>query len=119
MTSFEKIMPGAPRAMWAAGGLRRQVPADAAASQLSKTCASALPLPPGDRTESPPGPLLLRPRYCLMCRAPRPEAEAVLGECPVPIRLQHLHHRLLNEASRAVVCRSLPSVSTRRTGCGL
>ena len=34
----------------------------------------------------------------LMCRAPRPKAEAMLGERPVPIPLQHLHHRLLDEA---------------------
>ena len=34
----------------------------------------------------------------LMRRAPRPEAEARLGERPVPVRLQHLHHRLLDEA---------------------
>jgi hypothetical protein len=41
---------------------------------------------------------LLRPRYGLMRRAPRPEAEAILGERRVPIGLQHLHHRLLDEA---------------------
>src|ERR1700745_3610289 len=37
-----------PRAMWAAGGLRRQVPTDAAASQPCKARAPALPLLPGD-----------------------------------------------------------------------
>lgn len=40
----------------------------------------------------------LRPFHRLMCRAPRPEAEARLGERFVPVRLQHLHHRLLDEA---------------------
>ncbi len=33
-----------------------------------------------------------------MRRAPRPKAEAHLGERCVPLRLQHLHHRLLDEA---------------------
>src|ERR1700692_3276705 len=33
-----------------------------------------------------------------MCRVLRAEAEARLGERRVPIRLQHLHHRLLDEA---------------------
>ena len=41
---------------------------------------------------------LLRPRYGLMRRAPRPEAEACLGERWVPIGLQHLHRHLLDEA---------------------
>jgi hypothetical protein len=40
----------------------------------------------------------LRLRHRLMRRAPRPEAEAVLGERPIPVRLQHLHDRLLEEA---------------------
>ena len=34
--------------MWAAGATRRQVPADAAASQLNKTDRPAFPLLPGD-----------------------------------------------------------------------
>jgi hypothetical protein len=34
--------------MRAAGGLRRQIPADAAASQLGKTSGFTLPLFPGD-----------------------------------------------------------------------
>jgi hypothetical protein len=42
--------------------------------------------------------VLLRPLHRLMRRASRPKAEARLGERPVPIRLQHLHHRLLDEA---------------------
>src|SRR5215813_9410528 len=44
--------------MWAAGGLCRQVPADAAASQLSKACSSTLPLLPDDGAQPPPGPLV-------------------------------------------------------------
>ena len=40
----------------------------------------------------------LRPLHRLMRRAPRPKAEARLGERPVPVGLQHLHHRLLDEA---------------------
>ncbi|MGY4623878.1 hypothetical protein ACVWY3_001634 [Bradyrhizobium sp. USDA 4486] len=40
----------------------------------------------------------LRPFHRLMRRAGRPEAEARLGERSVPICLQHLHHRLLDEA---------------------
>src|SRR5215831_9931576 len=40
----------------------------------------------------------LRPLHSLMCRVPRSEAKARLGERPVPVRLQHLHHRLLDEA---------------------
>jgi|RhiMetdeSRZDD1v2_1073273.scaffolds.fasta_scaffold06220_8 hypothetical protein len=60
-----------------------------------------------------------------MRQAPRPEAEAGLGERPVSIRLQHLHHRLLDERSSTV---GMPSgrvppeafgISTRRTGRGL
>ena len=49
-------------------------------------------------TPCPDAIILLRPFHRLMRRAPRPEAEARLGERPVPIRLQHLHHRLLDEA---------------------
>src|SRR2546423_13409406 len=44
--------------MWAAGGLRRQVPADAAASQLGIASASTLPLLPGDGAQPPPGPFV-------------------------------------------------------------
>src|ERR1700694_5770655 len=45
-----------PRAMWAAGGSCRQVPADAAASQLYVASAPALPLLPGDGTQPSPDP---------------------------------------------------------------
>ena len=47
-----------PWAMWAAGGLRRQVPADAAASQLGKACMPALPLLPGDGAQPSSDPLV-------------------------------------------------------------
>src|SRR5712691_2639342 len=52
-----------PWAMWAAGGLCRQVPADAAASQLRKTSAPALPLLPGDGAQPPPGPFVKCAQY--------------------------------------------------------
>src|SRR5437764_6244146 len=44
--------------MWAAGSLCRQIPADAAASQLGVTGASALPLLPDDRSQASPDPLV-------------------------------------------------------------
>jgi hypothetical protein len=44
--------------MWAASGLCRQIPADAAASQLCKPCTSALPLFPGDGAQPPPEPFV-------------------------------------------------------------
>src|SRR5262249_48210112 len=47
-----------PGAMWAAGGLCRQVPADAAAPQLSEAGAPALPLLPGDGAQPSPGPFI-------------------------------------------------------------
>src|SRR6266511_4666117 len=46
--------------MRAAGGSRRQVPADAAASQLGKASGSTLPLLPGDGAQPPPGPFFKR-----------------------------------------------------------
>ena len=66
----------------------------------------------------------LRLRHRLMRRTPRPKAEARLGERPVPVCLQHLHHRLLDEAvehrwnaERPHAARRLRH-PTRRTGCG-
>jgi hypothetical protein len=44
--------------MRASGGLCRQVPADAAASQLGEASASMLPLFPGDGAQPPPEPLV-------------------------------------------------------------
>src|SRR6266516_5446410 len=46
------------RAMRAAGALRRQIPADAAASQLGKAGRPAFPLLPGDGAQPSPGPLV-------------------------------------------------------------
>src|SRR6266487_1990367 len=46
------------RAMRAAGALRRQIPADAAASQLGKAGRPAFPLLPGDGAQPTPGPLV-------------------------------------------------------------
>src|SRR5262245_3295262 len=60
-----------PRAMWAAGGSRRPVPADAAASQLGKASRSTLPLLPGDGAQPPPGPLV----KCAQHRRSLAEAE--------------------------------------------
>src|SRR5215469_16631085 len=44
--------------MWAPGGLGRQVPADAAASQLGEASGSMLPLLPGDGAQPPSDPLV-------------------------------------------------------------
>ncbi|MGY4287216.1 hypothetical protein ACVWXO_006436 [Bradyrhizobium sp. LM2.7] len=44
--------------MWAAGGLSRQIPADATASQFGKAGATTLPLLPGDGAQPPPDPLI-------------------------------------------------------------
>ena len=44
------------------------------------------------------GNIALRAGHGLMRRAVRPETVALLGERPVPVTLQHLSHRLLEEA---------------------
>src|SRR5438045_1824057 len=44
--------------MRATGALRRQIPADAAASQLGKASRPAFPLLPGDGAQPSPGPLV-------------------------------------------------------------
>src|SRR5882672_6199048 len=49
--------------MWAAGGSRRQVPADATASQLGKASGSPLPLLPGDGAQPPPDPFFKRAQH--------------------------------------------------------
>ena len=49
--------------MGAAGGLGRQVPADAAASQLGEASGSALPLLPGDGAQPPPDPRVKCTQY--------------------------------------------------------
>ena len=60
--------------MWAAGGLCRQVPADAAAPQLGKTSTSTLPLFPGDGAQPPPEPFI-KPTQHRRCLA-EPEVAA-------------------------------------------
>jgi hypothetical protein len=57
--------------MWAAGGSRRQVPADAAASQLAG--GPAFPLLPGNGAQPSPGPLvkIAQHRWCLAEAAQR------------------------------------------------
>src|SRR5215469_11147689 len=52
-----------PRAAWAASGLRRQVPADAAASQFSEASTPPLPLLPDDGAQPPPGPFIKCAQY--------------------------------------------------------
>src|SRR5439155_6205462 len=42
--------------------------------------------------------ILLRFCHCLMCRPPQPKTVAVVGKRPVPLLLQNLHHRLLDES---------------------
>ena len=44
------------------------------------------------------GDILLRRCHRLMRRASRPKPVAVIGKRPVPLALQHLHHRLLDES---------------------
>jgi site-specific DNA recombinase len=68
--------------------------------------------------------VLLCPRHRLMRGATGTEAEARLGERRVPVRLQRLQHRLLDEAiehRRDTEGANAPAgfgISTRRTGCG-
>src|SRR5436309_15466570 len=57
--------------MWATGGLRRQVPADAAASQPRITRTPTLPLLPGDGAQPSPEPLV----KCAQHRRSLAEAE--------------------------------------------
>jgi hypothetical protein len=52
-----------PRALGTAGGLSRQVLADATASQPRKASASPLPLLPGDGTQPSSGPLIKRQQH--------------------------------------------------------
>jgi site-specific DNA recombinase len=44
------------------------------------------------------GDILLRLCHRLMSRPSRPEPVAVIGKRPVPLPLQNLHHRLLDES---------------------
>ena len=62
--------------------------------------------------------------YRLMGRASGPEPVARIRETSVPIPLQHLHHRLLDEAveyrghTEQANAADGFGISTRRTGCG-
>src|SRR5262245_3293543 len=49
--------------MWVADGLCRQIPADAAASQLGEASAATLPLLPSAGAKPPPGPLIKCPQH--------------------------------------------------------
>ena len=74
---------------------------------------------------------LLCPRHRLMRAATGTQAEARLGERRVPVRLQRLQHRLLDEAiehprpspgqawdTEGANAPAGFGISTRRTGCG-
>ena len=66
--------------------------------------------------------ILLCLGYRLMSRSLRSEPVAVSGECRVPLALQDLHHRLLDESLEHSWNAAPPSgfgISTRLTGLGL
>src|SRR5882762_7618019 len=86
--------------MRAAGGSCRQVPADAAASQLGKASRSALPLLPGDGAQPPPDPLVKRAQH----RRGLTEAEVAAPTAKVSGQLLDDLH----EASSACAPRQLP-----------
>src|SRR5689334_155928 len=88
--------------MWAAGGLCRQDPADAAASQPRKAGGPALPLLPGDGAQSPPDPLI----KCAQNR--RSLAEVEVAAPPDQIDRQLLDD--LPEASATRAPRQLPDL---------
>ncbi len=92
-----------PGAMRAAGGLCRQVPADAAASQFSKPRPTTLPLVAGDGTQPPPGPLVksAQHRWSL--------AEAEVGAPSFEIARQFFDD--LREAAAAGSARQFPALS--------
>src|SRR5262249_58219283 len=56
-------MADPPGATWASSGGCRQIPADAAASQLSEASTPALPLLPDDGAQPPPGPFIKFAQY--------------------------------------------------------
>jgi hypothetical protein len=86
--------------MWAAGGLSRQVPADAAASQLGEASASTLPLLPGDGAQPSPDPLV----KCAQHRRSLAEAEVTAPADKVSRQLL----AGLSEASSTRAPRELP-----------
>src|SRR5215472_10301254 len=51
-----------------------------------------------------------------MRRSPRPKPVAVIGKRPVPLALQHLHHRLLNESIQHRRNAEFPHASSVRLG---
>ena len=65
---------------------------------MSATTPKAIEWVPRSKPSVAGRDIRLRLLHRLMRRAPRPEAEAHLGERSVPVRLKHLHHRLLDEA---------------------
>src|SRR5260221_7649927 len=87
--------------MWAASGLCRQVPADAAASQLCKPCTPALPLFPGDGAQPPPEPFVKRSQHR------RRLAEAEVAAPPGEVDGQLLDD--LREAASARAPRQFPN----------
>src|SRR5262245_42006657 len=74
--------------MRATGGGGRQVPADAAASQLSKASPSVLPLLPGDGAQPPPDPFVKRAqhRWGLAEAEVSAPADQVDGQLPDDLR---------------------------------
>src|SRR3981189_1860133 len=87
--------------MWAAGGSRRQVPADATASQLGKASGSPLPLLPGDGAQPPPDPFFKRAQHR------RRLAEAEVAAPPDEVDGQLLDD--LREASSTRAPRQFPN----------
>src|ERR1700751_4871724 len=88
--------------MWAASRLCRQIPADAAASQLCKTSTSVLPLLPGDGAQPPPDPFV----ECAQHRWSLAEAEVAAPAAQVDGQLLDD----LREASSARAPRQLPDL---------
>jgi len=85
-----------------AGGLRRQVPADAAASQLGKAGRPVLPLRPDDGAQPPPDPSIKDAQH------PRGLAEAEVAAPSDEVGGQLLDD--LREASTAPAPRQLPNL---------
>src|SRR4030081_3820743 len=86
--------------MRTSGGLCRQVPPDAAASQFGKASPSSLPLFPGDGAQPPPEPLVKRAQHR------RSLAEAEVAAPPDKVDGQLLDD--LREATSACAPRQFP-----------
>src|ERR1700752_2728172 len=95
--------------MRAAGGLGRQVPADAAASQLGEASPSALPLLPGDGAQPPPGPFIkcAQHRWSLAEAKVAAPTDQVDGQLPDSLR----------ETSSARAARQLPDLRLEAGEC--